>query len=126
MFNVKLPSYLIYKTIKITSLEGKVPKEVLQFMAEDVVGCVNSVCKEDSEYKDLRPHLKFKAIDNSKKYFMFVPPLQSNASGLKFEHFSDWGLEVVEKPDINLISCSEEGHGNHTFLLPFFLIIRKC
>ena len=60
----------------------------------------------------MRLHLKFKAVDYIKKYFTFILPLQSNAWGLKFEHFSDWGLEVVEKPYINLISCSKEEHRN--------------
>ena len=71
-------------------MEEKVPSKVLQTIIEDVMGFVNSVCK----------HLKFVAVDNNKKLFVFVPPLQSNASGLKFEHFSGWGLEVLEKPDV--------------------------
>ena len=47
-------------------------------------------------YDELKTNLKFETVDNYKQHFVFVPPVQANASAFKFNHFTDWGLEVAK------------------------------
>ena len=115
-FQVKLPVYLIGKSIKLTKLKGKVPNDILDFIETDITGFAVSVCcKEKFEYKDIEPKLIFEAVDGAKKHFVFVPPFQANASGFKCDHFKEWGFDLVQGELTELFPCAEASHGNRIF-----------
>lgn len=124
---VKLPVYLIGESIRLTKLKGKVTNDILDFIETDITGFAVSVCcKEKFEYKDVEPKLIFEAVDGAKKHFVFKPPFQVNASGFKCEHFKEWGLELVQGEPTESPPCAEASHGNHVYLMPFFLTMTKC
>lgn len=104
---------MISKTSKFDKLYGKAPDDALAF-----IKIWPSVCGKKN--KDVKDQIYFLAINNAKEYFVIEPPFQIPASKCKFDNLKQWGIDLTTKSSIELNPCTDESHGSHAFLLPFF------
>ena len=80
-FDAKLPDYLLSNSMKLNRLTGKAPRHILDFIQADVADFITSVCgKEEDKQKMI-----FQALDGFKHFYVFMPPCQATASGLRMD-----------------------------------------
>ena len=89
-FEVKLPDYLLSKSIKFNWLIVKAPCNILDFIEVDVTDFVTPICGKE---EDKQQKMIFQALDDSKDIFVFMPPCQAT-TGLKMDILQEWGIQL--------------------------------
>ena len=107
--------------MRLKTLEGKLPSEMLEFVKMDVeefMKCFFDIKLKSSDIEDTF----FEAQTGDPYYtnYVLLPPRQKFASALTESALKAWGIEIKKNDDVVIHNCDSAGHGEHEFLAPFY------